>query len=134
MQKKYLIAGLASGLLPVGLMYGQEPVGPHFDGEIPTSRDTVIVVGTGRDANGNLDPYIELGYAPWTGVSGWVYTDDYYNVNGEGYLWNNGTYPYGYSPWNYPQSLDIWDYYGWDLGADSWFWYDDCRSYTDWCN
>ena len=73
-------------------------------------------------------------------MSGWVYTDDYYNVNGEGFLWSNAGYPYGSSmyyqnnPGGYnPESLDIWDYYGYDLGADTWFWYDDCRSYTDQC-
>ena len=122
MRKKYLIAGLASGLVPAGLVYGQYPAGQHFDGEVPTTPDTVLVIGTGYNENGTLDPNVVLGEAPWINVSGWVYTDDYVHVNGDGYLWDNMD----------GMPVEICDFDDVDLGLD--YWYDDCRSYTDQCN
>jgi hypothetical protein len=126
MQKKYFIAGLASGFVPAGLVFGQDspvPTGPHFDGNVPTEPDTVLIVGTGFDPNGTLDPYVVVGQAPWTNVSGWVYTPDYQNIDDtQGFLYDctDNT------------DVPVWWYDGVDLDLP-WYFEDPCRSYTDQC-
>jgi len=122
MQKKYLIAGLASGLVPAGLVCAQDspvPTGPHWDGN--PGDDNVLIIGTGFDPNGSLDPNVVLGVAPWSNVNGFVHTPDYQTID-DGLLWNctDGT------------DIPYWWFDDVDLGLP-WELYDPCRSYSNWC-